>query len=132
MSLESDPFYLRSVQEVLYLSAHLLMVILYVQILVSGILAHAGANSDISDISSTLVWPRIHGLSCISTLLCSILAPVTLESTVTNFWSLSTRMDVSDTRTIQTIAMIVSSGKRVSYNCCIGRDQTRGLLDKIR
>ena len=43
MSLENDPFYLRSVQDVLHRSTHLLMVILYPQILVSGILPHAGA-----------------------------------------------------------------------------------------
>ena len=49
-----------------------------------------------------------------------------------NSWSLSTRTDGSDTRTIQTIAMTVSSGKRVSDNFYIERDQTRGLLDRMR
>ena len=45
-----------------------------------------------------------------------------------NSWSLSTRTDASDTRTIQTTAMTVSSGKRVSENFHIERDQTRGHL----
>jgi hypothetical protein len=95
---------------------------------VSGILAHAGA-ADI--FLASLLYPRIHPL-CIATPLCSISVLGTLESTDMNSWSLSIRTDASDTRTIQTTEMIALSEKRVSHNFCIGRYQTRGLLEGIR
>lgn len=54
MSLENDPFYLRSVKGGAAHSTRILMVFLYLQILVSGILAHAGAAMG-SDFSCILI-----------------------------------------------------------------------------